>query len=204
MGRLLSAFAYASDLAFGLQLEESMRSCYLAFRIAERMGLSDEECRAAYYTALLKGAGYTFWTTELAGAWQADEIVARREPRYLQRSQRQQGVPRLDATLRRAGPGRCSEALSLRQRLDDQSKHVRRGLRNHASTNISLGARTIAVADRLDELTHDAPDKPALSITEALEALSKESLDAGVIAALRRRWARVRKPPLRRCQGPRR
>ena len=40
MGELLCAFAYASDLAFGLQLDDALRSCYLAFRIADRMGLA--------------------------------------------------------------------------------------------------------------------------------------------------------------------
>src|SRR6185312_9292233 len=34
---------------------------------------------SAYYTALLKDAGCTAWTTEEAGAWRTDEIVARRE-----------------------------------------------------------------------------------------------------------------------------
>jgi HD-GYP domain-containing protein (c-di-GMP phosphodiesterase class II) len=79
IGQLLCAFAYASDIAFGLQLEDSVRSCYLAFRLAERMGLSDAQCRAAYYTALLRDAGCTSWTSELASAWETDEIVARRE-----------------------------------------------------------------------------------------------------------------------------
>jgi HD-GYP domain-containing protein (c-di-GMP phosphodiesterase class II) len=79
MGQLLCAFAYASDLAFGLQLEDTLRSCYLAVRMAETMGLTQEECAAAYYAALLKDAGCTSWTTELAAAWHTDEIVARRE-----------------------------------------------------------------------------------------------------------------------------
>ncbi|HEX5369871.1 MAG TPA: HD domain-containing phosphohydrolase, partial [Dehalococcoidia bacterium] len=79
MAQLLCAFAYASDLAFGLQLEDSMRSCYLALRLAQQMDLPEEECRSAYYTALLKDAGCTSWTTELATAWQTNEIVARRE-----------------------------------------------------------------------------------------------------------------------------
>jgi HD-GYP domain-containing protein (c-di-GMP phosphodiesterase class II) len=79
MAQVLCAFAYASDLAFGLQLEDSMRSCYLALRIAQQMNLPEDECSAAYYTALLKDAGCTSWTTELATAWQTNEIVARRE-----------------------------------------------------------------------------------------------------------------------------
>ena len=79
MGQLLCSFAYASDLAFGLQFEDSLRSAYLALRLAEELGLSEEECRTAYYCALLKDAGCTSWTTELAAAWQTNEIVARRE-----------------------------------------------------------------------------------------------------------------------------
>ena len=79
LGELLCAFAYASDLAFGLQLDDSLRSCYLAVRLAERLGLSDDDRTAVYYIALLKDAGCTSWTTELANAWQTDEIVARRD-----------------------------------------------------------------------------------------------------------------------------
>jgi HD-GYP domain-containing protein (c-di-GMP phosphodiesterase class II) len=79
LGELLCAFAYASDLAFGLQLDDSLRSCYLAFRIADQLDIPDDERTAVYYTALLKDAGCTSWTTELANAWQTDEIVARRE-----------------------------------------------------------------------------------------------------------------------------
>src|SRR5215218_5998685 len=79
MGELLCAFAYASDLAFGLQLEDSLRACYVAARTAEALGLPEDERADTYYAALLKDAGCTAWTTELAGVWQTDEIVARRE-----------------------------------------------------------------------------------------------------------------------------
>lgn len=79
MGQLLCALAYASDLAFGLQLEDSLRSCYVAVRVADALGLSEEERAATYYAALLKDAGCTSWTTELASAWRTDEIAARRD-----------------------------------------------------------------------------------------------------------------------------
>jgi HD-GYP domain-containing protein (c-di-GMP phosphodiesterase class II) len=79
MGELLGAFAYASDLAFGLQLEDSLRCCYLAMRLAEQMDVSEEDQLSVYYTALLKDAGCTSWTSELARIWQTDEIAARRE-----------------------------------------------------------------------------------------------------------------------------
>jgi HD-GYP domain-containing protein (c-di-GMP phosphodiesterase class II) len=79
MGQLLCAFAYASDLAFGLQLEDCLRSCYVAVRMADALGLSADQREAAYYAALLKDAGCTSWTTEFAQAWRTDEIAARRE-----------------------------------------------------------------------------------------------------------------------------
>jgi HD-GYP domain-containing protein (c-di-GMP phosphodiesterase class II) len=79
MGELLGAFAFASDLAFGLTLEDSLRTCYLATRLADHMGLSEEDRLTAYYTALLKDAGCTSWTSELAQIWQTNEIVARRD-----------------------------------------------------------------------------------------------------------------------------
>src|SRR5215203_4538947 len=79
MGEMLCAFAYASDLAVGLQLDDSLRACYVATRTAEALGLPDDERADTYYAALLKDAGCTAWTTELAAVWQTDEIVARRE-----------------------------------------------------------------------------------------------------------------------------
>jgi HD-GYP domain-containing protein (c-di-GMP phosphodiesterase class II) len=45
----------------------------------ELMRVSDEERLTVYYTALLKDAGCTSWTSELASVWQGDEIAARRE-----------------------------------------------------------------------------------------------------------------------------
>jgi HD-GYP domain-containing protein (c-di-GMP phosphodiesterase class II) len=52
--------------------------------------------------------------------------------------------------------------------------------------NISLGARIIAAADRLDELTHDAPGRHAMDLEESLATLESDpGLDGTVVAALR-------------------
>jgi HD-GYP domain-containing protein (c-di-GMP phosphodiesterase class II) len=79
LAEALGAFSFASDLAFGLRFEDGARSCYLAMRIAERLGLSADERQAVYFTALLKDAGCTCFTSPLAAFWQTNEIVARRE-----------------------------------------------------------------------------------------------------------------------------
>jgi HD-GYP domain-containing protein (c-di-GMP phosphodiesterase class II) len=51
-------------------------------------------------------------------------------------------------------------------------------------TNVSLGARIISVADRLDELTHDAPGAPAHSVADALAQMRVEPFDPVVVSAL--------------------
>jgi HD-GYP domain-containing protein (c-di-GMP phosphodiesterase class II)/DNA-binding CsgD family transcriptional regulator len=55
------------------------------------------------------------------------------------------------------------------ERLDGQGYY--RGL---VGTQIPLGARIIAVADRYDDLTHDMPDEPALEPEAALQRMSEE------------------------------
>jgi HD-GYP domain-containing protein (c-di-GMP phosphodiesterase class II) len=58
-----------------------------------------------------------------------------------------------------------------------------RGLRGN---NINLGSRIIAVADRLDELTHDAPGRPAIELKQALAVMDRDSgLDSGIVESLR-------------------
>ena len=76
---MLGAFAFANDLAFGLAEDDSLRSCIIASRIAERLDLPAAERAAVFYASLVKDAGCTSFTSPLAAFWQADEITARRE-----------------------------------------------------------------------------------------------------------------------------
>ena len=76
---LLSAFAYSCDLAFGLELEDGIVSCYVASRIAEEMGLSEEERSSVYYSAFLKHAGCTSYNSSLGDMFQGHDIEARRD-----------------------------------------------------------------------------------------------------------------------------
>jgi HD-GYP domain-containing protein (c-di-GMP phosphodiesterase class II) len=59
-----------------------------------------------------------------------------------------------------------------------------RGLRG---ASISLGSRIIAVADRLDELIHEGPGRPALSPAQAIRELAADrGLDPDIVDALGR------------------
>ena len=80
LGELLITFAFAGDLAMGLEMEDGVRACYVADCIAEEMRLPLEDRVTIYYASLLKDAGCTCWTAPEADFWQTpDEIEARRE-----------------------------------------------------------------------------------------------------------------------------
>jgi HD-GYP domain-containing protein (c-di-GMP phosphodiesterase class II)/DNA-binding CsgD family transcriptional regulator len=82
MADVLGAFSLAGDLAVGLQAEHGARSCYIGMQIAEALGLSDEERIHLYYSELLKDAGCTAYTSQLAASWLADELAAKRELQF--------------------------------------------------------------------------------------------------------------------------
>jgi HD-GYP domain-containing protein (c-di-GMP phosphodiesterase class II) len=74
-----------------------------------------------------------------------------------------------------------AEMLGNHQERVDGSGYFR-GL---TGSNISLGARIIGVADRLDELTHDAPGRPATDVKAALTTLEFDpGLDPAAVKAL--------------------
>lgn len=79
---VLGAFSLASDFALGLEAEHGVRSCYVAMHIAEELRLSAEERVHLYYSELLKDAGCTTWTSQLAAFWLVDELVAKRELQF--------------------------------------------------------------------------------------------------------------------------
>src|SRR5467141_3658935 len=79
MADVLGAFSLASDLAVGLQAEHGARSCYIGMKIVEKLGLSAEERVHLYYSELLKDAGCTAYTSQLAAFWLVDELAAKRD-----------------------------------------------------------------------------------------------------------------------------
>ncbi|MBI3953136.1 MAG: HD domain-containing protein [Chloroflexi bacterium] len=86
MAELLGAFSLASDLAVGLQADHGARSCYIAMHIARELGLSPEQRTHLYYAELLKDAGCTAYTSQLATFWLGDEIAAKKELQFFRDS----------------------------------------------------------------------------------------------------------------------
>lgn len=79
---VLGAFSLDSDLAMGLQAEHGVRSCYVGMHIANELQLSADERVHLYYTELLKDAGCTTWTSQLATSWLVDELAAKRDLQF--------------------------------------------------------------------------------------------------------------------------
>lgn len=75
---LAATLSLAADLAIGQPIGHGLRSCLLATRVAERLGLAAAERRSTYYVALLRWAGCTSDARLLAG-WFGDDIRSRRE-----------------------------------------------------------------------------------------------------------------------------
>ena len=82
MAELLGAFSMASDLGVGLHAGHGVRCCYIGMRIAEALELPSEQRVHLYYAELLKDAGCTAYTSQLAGLWMTDELAAKRDLQF--------------------------------------------------------------------------------------------------------------------------
>jgi len=76
LAELVAALSLGIDLGFGQPMEHVLRQCLIALRLAERVGLSDEQRRAVYYTALLINVGCHTDAHEQA-KWFGDDIAAK-------------------------------------------------------------------------------------------------------------------------------
>ena len=73
---LLAAISLATDLGLGQPMEHVIRSCLLALRLGERVGLDEAERETTFYVALLAWIGCSADAHELA-RWFGDDIAFR-------------------------------------------------------------------------------------------------------------------------------
>ena len=74
LAELLGILSLATDLGLGQPMEHVLRSCIIAVRLGERVGLDDDELAALYYVALLAFIGCTADAYEVA-KWFGDDIA---------------------------------------------------------------------------------------------------------------------------------
>jgi len=76
LAELVAALSLGIDLGFGQPMEHVLRQCLIALRLAERIGLDEDERAVVYYTALLVNVGCHTDAHEQA-KWFGDDITAK-------------------------------------------------------------------------------------------------------------------------------
>jgi HD-GYP domain-containing protein (c-di-GMP phosphodiesterase class II) len=87
LAELVAALSLGIDLGFGQPMEHVLRQCLISLRLAERMGLDEQERADVYYTALLINVGCHSDAHEQA-KWFGDDFASKaikydHEPRSL-------------------------------------------------------------------------------------------------------------------------
>jgi HD-GYP domain-containing protein (c-di-GMP phosphodiesterase class II) len=87
LAELVAALSLGIDLGFGQPMEHVLRQCLIALRLAERIGLDEQQRAVVYYTALLVNVGCHADAHEQA-KWFGDDIAVKsikydHEPRSL-------------------------------------------------------------------------------------------------------------------------
>jgi HD-GYP domain-containing protein (c-di-GMP phosphodiesterase class II) len=77
MLELLGGLSLVTDIGTGSPLEESLKRCLVATRLARIMGCSDAEVSDVLYTALLQHLGCTAYAHEVARVWGDDVVTTR-------------------------------------------------------------------------------------------------------------------------------
>ena len=74
LAELVAALSLGVDLGFGQPMEHVLRQCLIALRLAERLGLGEQDRATVYYTALLVNVGCHSDAHEQA-KWFGDDIA---------------------------------------------------------------------------------------------------------------------------------
>ncbi len=74
---LLGGLSLVTDLGTGSPLEESLKRCLVAARLAKIIGSADPEVSGVLYTALLQHLGCTAYAHEVARVWGDDVVTTR-------------------------------------------------------------------------------------------------------------------------------
>jgi HD-GYP domain-containing protein (c-di-GMP phosphodiesterase class II) len=100
LAEVVAALSLATDLGYGQPIEHVLRSCLLALRLSERLGLDESERVAVYYVGLLACVGCYADAHEQA-RWFGDDIALRADTLELDFA----GLPMMAFMMRHVGAG---------------------------------------------------------------------------------------------------
>jgi hypothetical protein len=74
LAEIVAALSLATDLGYGQPMEHVLRSCVLALRLSESLGLAESERAVVYYVGLLACVG-CFADAHEQARWFGDDIT---------------------------------------------------------------------------------------------------------------------------------
>ncbi|WP_211294322.1 HD domain-containing phosphohydrolase [Lentzea kentuckyensis] len=138
LAELLAAFSLATDLGLGQPMEHVLRSWRIAERLAERMGLPEDQRRSLFYVSMLAWVGCIADSPEVAASF-GDDIAFRADSYEVDLA----GLAGFGFFLRRAGRGtpmwhRLRVATTI---VTSGGQSVMRGMQSHCTTTSALAER---------------------------------------------------------------
>jgi putative nucleotidyltransferase with HDIG domain len=113
LSEVLAALSHALDITEGQPRGHSERTCLIAMRIAEQLGLDQQTRSSLFHAALLKDAGCSSNAAKVASLYGADDAVVKRDRKLTDHLDAAQSVRHL---VRSTAPGRSPLAKARRLR----------------------------------------------------------------------------------------
>ena len=126
LSEVLGALSYALDITEGQPLGHSVRTCLIGMRLAEELGLPDDDRSALFYALLLKDLGCSSNAAKVTALFGTDDIAAKRALKivdwsrygsagaYAVRNVGRDAWPRNVLRVARAGPAGARELTQIR------------------------------------------------------------------------------------------
>ena len=138
LAEVVAAITLAADLALGQPLDHVLRSGAIAVRLAEQLGLSDEERAATYWVTMFISPGCSVGSFELSQIF-GDDIALRSELYSAGWSSREE----MKVIFRRAGGGGSAgkKARARTKLIATRGSAVQATLGAHCAVNVRLAQR---------------------------------------------------------------
>jgi len=153
-----------ADLKSHYMTGRSRRVADLAMRVTRRLSIPEPEATHIYLAALVHDIGIVAVPSFVLNKPQDQRTEAEREQMRLHPYHSERILSRVPA-LRPIVP----MVSAHHERMDGTGGH-----RALTRERVPRGARILAVTDRFDELTHDAPDHPAMNPEVALDLMDRD------------------------------
>jgi HD-GYP domain-containing protein (c-di-GMP phosphodiesterase class II) len=146
VGEVVAALSHALDLTEGQPPGHAKRSCLIALRLADLLGLSADQRTSLYYAMLLKDAGCSSSAARMAEIFAADDLQLKRIAKRIDWASPRQAI---GFTVREAG--RNDTSLVRARRVLTALRDMAREGRLTVEARCDRGARIVSMLEFPDE-----------------------------------------------------